>query len=418
MNEKLKKLIIVFIIGFGTTAMYSLPYMKSVFYDPMREALNLSHKQLGDLLSIYGIVASIAYFPGGWIADKYPAKKLVLFSLVSSGLLGIWMAMGPNYTILCLIFFLFGLTTILTYHASVIKIIRMLGDSSEQGRLFGFYEGAGGVAGTLLSFLGLYFFSKFADITVGFKFATIMYSATSILIGILLYLCIKEKEVEQKEQVKFSSLLKAVKMPKAWLISAIIFSAYMVFSSLTYLNPYMKEIFMMPMALISFIAICRTYVIKFIASPLAGVVADKIGSSTKCLFIGFIIVAITQGIFLITPGEPKLMYVALVNMLVLTILMFAFRGIYFATVDESNIPLNLTGIVVGFVSVIGFLPDAFYYTLVGSWLDKYGDYAYNYIFSLSLGCSILGVISSFVLLKIVKNEKKVEISCEDERISL
>ena len=31
-------------------------------------------------------------------------------------------------------------------------------------------------------------------------------------------------------------------------------------------------------------------------------------------------------------------------MLVLTILMFAFRGIYFATVDESNIPINVTGI--------------------------------------------------------------------------
>lgn len=418
MNDRLKKLIIVFIIGFGTTAMYSLPYMKSVFYDPMREALNLSHKQLGDLLSIYGIVASIAYFPGGWIADKYPAKKLVLFSLVSSGLLGIWMAMGPSYPILCLIFFLFGITTILTYHASVIKIIRMLGDSSEQGRLFGLYEGAGGVSGTLLSFLGLFFFSRFTDIATGFKSATIMYSVTSIIIGFILYTCIKEKEVEQQEQIKVSSLIKAVKMPKAWLISAIIFSAYVVFSSLTYLNSYLKEIFMMPMALISFIAICRTYVIKFVASPLAGVVADKIGSSTKCLFIGFIVVAITQGIFLITPGEPSLIYVALVNMLVLTIIMFAFRGIYFATVDESNIPMNLTGIVVGFVSVIGFLPDAFYYTLVGNWLDKYGDLAYKYIFSLSLGCSILGVLASYALLRIVKNEKKVEISCEDERITL
>ncbi len=413
MNERLKKLIIIFLIGFGTTAMYSLPYMKSVFYDPMREALNLSHKQLGDLLSIYGIVATISYFPGGIIADKYPAKKLVLFSLVSTGLLGFWMATGPSYRNLCVIFFLFGITTILTYFASIIKVIRMLGDSSEQGRLFGFYEGAGGVSGTLLSFLGLYFFSKFTDIAVGFKAATIMYSITSIIIGIILYLVIKEKNVEDKEQVKFSSLVKAVKMPKAWLISAIIFSAYMIFSSLTYLNPYMKEIFKMSMGLIAFVAIFRTYVIKFVASPLAGVIADRVGSSTKCLFIGFILVAITQGIFLLTPGTPDLLYVALTNMLVLTILMFAFRGIYFATIDESNIPMNLTGIVVGFVSVIGFLPDAFYYTMVGGWLDKYGDLAYKYIFALSLGCSILGIVASFILLKMVNNEKKTGIICED-----
>ena len=96
-------------------------------------------------------------------------------------------------------------------------------------------------------------------------------------------------------------------------------------------------------------------------------------------------------------------------MLVLTILMFAFRGIYFATVDESNIPINVTGIVVGFVSVIGFLPDAFYYTLVGSWLDKYGNTAYKYVFSLSLACSILGIIASYALLRIVSREKKEEI---------
>lgn len=410
MNDKIKKVIIVFLIGFATTAMYSLPYMKSVFYDPMREALNLSHAQLGNLLSIYGIVATVSYFPGGILADKYSAKKLVSFSLISSGILGIWMAMAPGYETLCLIFFLFGITTILTYFAAIIKVIRMLGDSSEQGRLFGLYEGAGGVAGTLLSFLGLYFFSKFENIVEGFKAATIMYSVSSIACGVILYLAIKEREVEAKEHIKFTSLLGAVKMPKAWLISAIIFSAYMVFSSLTYLNPYMTEVFKMSMALVSFVAICRTYVIKFIASPLAGVVADKIGSSTKCLFGGFILVAITQAIFLITPGNPSLVYVALVNMLVLTILMFAFRGIYFATVDESNIPINVTGIVVGFVSVIGFLPDAFYYTLVGSWLDKYGNTAYKYIFSLSLACSILGVLAAYTLLRIVSREKKAEVT--------
>lgn len=410
MNDKFKKVIIVFLIGFATTAMYSLPYMKSVFYDPMREALNLTHAQLGNLLSIYGIVATVSYFPGGILADKCSAKKLVSFSLISSGILGAWMALAPGYGTLCLIFFLFGITTILTYFAAIIKVIRMLGDSTEQGRLFGLYEGFGGVAGTLLSFLGLYFFSKFENIVEGFKAATFMYSAASIICGVILYIAIKEREVEAKEQVKFTSLLGAVKMPKAWLISAIIFSAYMIFSSLTYLNPYMTEVFKMSMALVSFVAICRTYIIKFIASPLAGVVADKIGSSTKCLFGGFILVAITQAIFLITPGNPSLIYVALVNMLVLTILMFAFRGIYFATVDESNIPVNVTGIVVGFVSVIGFLPDAFYYTLVGSWLDKYGNMAYKYVFSLSLACSILGVLAAYTLLTIVKKEKREQIN--------
>lgn len=387
--------------------MYSLPYMKSVFYDPMREALSLSHEQLGDLLSIYGIVATISYFPGGIIADKFSAKKLVSFSMITTGLLGIWMATAPTYFILCLIFFLFGITTILTYFAAIIKLIRMLGTSKEQGRLFGFYEGAGGVAGTLLSFGGLYFFSKFPDTVTGFKVTTIMYSITSMIIGVVLYLVIKERKIEVEERIKFSNLLKAAKLPKAWLIGGIIFSAYMIFSSLTYLNPYMTVVFKMPMALVSIVAIFRTYIIKFAAAPIAGVIADKVGSSTKFLFIGFILVAISQLLFLVTPGTPSMIYFMLVNMLVLTILMFAFRGVYFATVDESKIPMKMTGVVVGFVSVIGFLPDAFYYTMVGGWMDKYGNMAYQYIFALSLGCSVLGIVSAYILLKLVKKDREL-----------
>lgn len=80
------------------------------------------------------------------------------------------------------------------------------------------------------------------------------------------------------------------------------------------------------------------------------------------------------------------------------------RGIYFATVDESNIPLNVTGIV-GFVSVIGFLPDAFYYTLVGSWLINMGIQHINMFFTF-IGMRILGIIASYALLRIVSREKK------------
>ncbi len=81
MNDRFKKIMIVFMIGFATTAMYSLPYMKSVFYDPMREALSLNHKQLGNLLSIYGIVATVSYFSSGGLAllTSLQLKSLVFF---------------------------------------------------------------------------------------------------------------------------------------------------------------------------------------------------------------------------------------------------------------------------------------------------------------------------------------------------
>ncbi|MCU9815657.1 MFS transporter [Paraclostridium sp. AKS73] len=408
-NKNFKRYFLIFVLAFGTTAMYSLPYMKSSFYDPMQKALNLSHTQIGNLLSVYGIVGMISYFVGGWFADKFSVKILIPFSLISSGLLGFYFATFPSYDKILLIFVLWGFTTILTFFAGSIKVIRMQGDESEQGRLFGFNEGLSGVSGTLISFIGLYLFGKMTDIIIGFKYVVWLYSGASILCGILLYFLIQDNKEEKSSDkaLTLKELAKVVTMPKAWLIGLIIFSTYLVFSSLTYLSPYLSEVYVMPMTLVSALSIVRTYVIKMGASPTAGVVADKAGSSIKVMFIGYILTAISIGAFLIIPKENGFMMIAVINMIVLSAILFGFRGIYFASVSESNISMEKTGIVVGFASLIGFSPDAFYYTLAGNWLDTYGQTGYTYIFILSIVAAIIGIVSTFILNKINQKEKQL-----------
>lgn len=391
-----KKYLTIFIIASGTTVMYSLPYLKSTFYDPMRLALGLDHQQLGNLLSVYGILATILYFFGGFMADKFSAKKLMSFSLVSTGLLGFYFATFPSYTMLLVIFALWGITTIFTFWAASMKVIRMLGDESVQGKLFGLNEGLSGIAGVVVSFIGLYLFEIFADVTIGFKYVVWLYSGLSVLCGVLIMFIVKEKKVEGEKSASLKELVSAVKMPKAWLIGLIIFSTYMVFSSLTYLSPYLSDVFKISMALISALSIIRTYAIKMGASPVAGILVDKVGSSLKVLNKGFIAVAVCELLFLLLPRSESLVMVAVLNMIVLSIVLFGFRGIYFATVAESKIPIEKTGAVIGIASFIGFCPDAFFYTLVGGWIDK-GEQGYTYMFILCLVCAVVGFIASKVL---------------------
>ena len=388
-KNNVKRFLIIFILAFGTTAMYSLPYMKSSFYDPMQQALALSHTQIGNLLSLYGLVGMVSYFIGGWFADRFSVRKLITFSLIASGILGFYFSTFPSYSMILLIFVLWGFTTILTFFSASVKVVRMQGSESEQGRIFGFYEGLSGVSGTLISFIGLYFFGKFAEITVGFKYVVWLYSAASIICGILLFFLVEEKKDSgaSDEGLSIKSLLKVVTMPKAWLIGLIIFSTYLVFSSLTYLSPYLSEVYVMPMTLVSALSIIRTYVIKMGASPVAGVITDKVGSSIRVMFVGFI-------------------WIAVINMIILSVILFGFRGIYFASVSESNISLETTGAVVGFASFIGFSPDAFYYTIAGNWLDKYGQTGYTYIFILSVVCAVIGIFATYALNKINKRENK------------
>ncbi|EQG16045.1 major Facilitator Superfamily protein [Clostridioides difficile DA00065] len=399
---------IIFILAFGTTAMYSLPYMKSSFYDPMQQALALSHTQIGNLLSLYGLVGMVSYFIGGWFADRFSVRKLITFSLIASGILGFYFSTFPSYSMILLIFVLWGFTTILTFFSASVKVVRMQGSESEQGRIFGFYEGLSGVSGTLISFIGLYFFGKFAEITVGFKYVVWLYSAASIICGILLFFLVEEKKDSgsSDEGLSIKSLLKVVTMPKAWLIGLIIFSTYLVFSSLTYLSPYLSEVYVMPMTLVSALSIIRTYVIKMGASPVAGVITDKVGSSIRVMFVGFILMTVSTAAYLVIPESTGFIWIAVINMIILSVILFGFRGIYFASVSESNISLETTGAVVGFASFIGFSPDAFYYTIAGNWLDKYGQTGYTYIFILSVVCAVIGIFATYALNKINKRENK------------
>lgn len=406
-ESNFKRFLTIFILAFGMTAMYSLPYMKSSFYDPMQQALSLSHTQIGNLLTTYGLVAMVSYFVGGWFADKFSVKKLITLSMVVSGLLGFYFASFPSYGMLVVIFVLWGFTTIMTFFPASVKVVRMLGTESEQGRLFGFYEGLSGVSGTVISFIGLYFFGKFAAITVGFKYVVWLYSISSIVCGIILYFLIDDKKDGGKSDdgMSISSFLKVITMPKAWLIGLIIFSVYLVFSSLTYLSPYLSEVYVMPMTVVSALSIIRTYVIKMGASPVTGIITDKVGSSVKVMFVGFILMAISTAAFLIIPKSTSFMWIAVINMIILSVLLFGARGIYFATVSESNIPIETTGAVVGFASFLGFSPDAFYYTVAGNWLDKYGQTGYTYIFILSVVFAFVGIFSAYTLMKMNKKTK-------------
>ncbi|EQH78796.1 major Facilitator Superfamily protein [Clostridioides difficile DA00310] len=407
-KNNVKRFLIIFILAFGTTAMYSLPYMKSSFYDPMQQALALSHTQIGNLLSLYGLVGMVSYFIGGWFADRFSVRKLITFSLIASGILGFYFSTFPSYSMILLIFVLWGFTTILTFFSASVKVVRMQGSESEQGRIFGFYEGLSGVSGTLISFIGLYFFGKFAEITVGFKYVVWLYSAASIICGILLFFLVEEKKDSgaSDEGLSIKSLLKVVTMPKAWLIGLIIFSTYLVFSSLTYLSPYLSEVYVMPMTLVSALSIIRTYVIKMGASPVAGVITDKVGSSIRVIFVGFILMTVSTAAYLVIPKSTGFIWIAVINMIILSVILFGFRGIYFASVSESNISLETTGAVVGFASFIGFSPDAFYYTIAGNWLDKYGQTGYTYIFILSVVCAVIGIFATYALNKINKRENK------------
>ena len=136
--------------------MFLLPFHTTRFFRPtLLEAFELSNTQLGDFFAVYGIMATISYFPGGALADRFSARGLLTASLISTSAGGLYMATYPGTVGLALLFGFWGVTTILLFWAALVRATREWGGHDEQGMAFGILEGGRGLVAASLATLGV-----------------------------------------------------------------------------------------------------------------------------------------------------------------------------------------------------------------------------------------------------------------------
>lgn len=409
----------IFILALSCYIVYTLAYLRWTYYDAVMEASGLNNTQFGMTLSVFGIVSIICYAPGGWLADHFKAKKMLSFSLIVSGLVGFWFLTFPGFTAQLIIYALWGCCCTLTFWSSFQKAIRGLGNSDQQGRLFGLVEGGRGIISTLLSFAMLYLFSKLGEGLGGLKGIVITCNIICFAAAVLCWFFLDDNSKEEsqpavKEEKKVTSssgmadIITILKTPAVWLISLVIICCYSTYLGTTYLTPYFTNVIKISSSSAALIQILRTYLIQFIAAPVSGIIADKIHSVTKVVVGCYILMAVGMVGIVFCPASA--MAFLIVEMIVLCTAIFACRGIYFATVDEANIPMKVMGTAVGLISVIGFLPDVFISTVFGSFLDRYGDAGgYHAIFVTMLIFVIIGLIMSVILM--MSNKRKQSEHC-------
>ena len=88
---------------------------------------------------------------------------------------------------------------------------------------------------------------------------------------------------------------------------------------------------------------------------------------------------------------------------------YAIRGIYFALMQESAVPLAATGTAVGIMSVVGFTPDVFMSPLMGYLLDSYpGAPGHRYVFLVLAIFALVGLTVSLIFRNYVSKIKYKE----------
>ncbi len=391
---------------------FQVGYIRYVFLEPTYQALGLSAQDYGNIVSVYGFVAMISYFFGGWFADKFSPKKLIAIAMFGTSLCSFWIAMAPGYLGTLIAHVIMALMGMALYWSALVKAIGMLGGAGEQGRLFGYLEGVRGVVSTIVGFAGTAIVASMAVPTVGVLWLIRIYAIIGIVLGLLVWFVVKESPEQvaasQSQTVTLMQLVKAARNPYTWLIGGTILAIYCSYTSLTYFSPLLQHQFGVGVAVIGVIGVVRSYVFQFLAGPASGVIVDKVAKSTprflRWMFIGSAVVI--AGYFVL-PRDAAMVWIALALMFILTFFVFASRGVYWATVGEVGTDPNERGGMIGLASGLAYLPDAFLPALAAWWIgdpvasppvpEQGGGYTSLFLFLLAM--CVVGFILTTVTMR-------------------
>lgn len=405
-----KNFFTILLLAFCGSIIYGLPYFRKYYYDDYMHLYNLTNFEMGALGSAYGLLGLFSYMIGGLLADKFAPKKLLIFSLVATGLGGLLHLFFKDLNALLFIYGLWGVTSLLTFWPSLMKVIRTLATEEEQARAYGIFEGGRGVVSAIHLAIATGIFGYFQTKALagkGIEMIIVFYSLAPILAAFVLYFLLEDTEHKKERTLSFQEIVQVVKIPAIWLVVVITFCTYFFNMSFYYFTPYATNVIGTSAIFAAVLTVLAQY-IRPISSVAGGFMADKFGKA-QIMMIGFVCMGIGVFGLIIASGMSGFAQVALLTLssIIVYIAMYSNFGIYYSMLSEGGVPVAFSGIAIGIVSTFGYLPEVFAPLLAGKLLDVYeGVKGYHIYFGLMILCSIVGAL--FCWIWIMRYSKKGE----------
>jgi MFS family permease len=417
-NTKAQRYLQLMLLVLAAGAIYPILYLRQVYQPTMLEVFHITDSQLGYLYSSLGTIFLLSYLPSGWLADRIAPRLLICFSLIATGVLGLWYSTAPSFPMLMLIFGGWGLSTGLTFWAAVIKRVTMIAGAQEQGRFFGLLDGGRGLIEALLATIAITLFAwvtqtRGEPVATGFRLVVYMYAFLCIALGIALALvkdpqgtedAAANRAARQRSNV-LVELKTLAKIPELWLVAAIVFCGYQVFWATYSFSAYLHE---GEIGLTVVMAGTIT-TLKLWMRPIGGIGGGFLGdrySKVSVLVVALFLAALSLvGLMAAPRMSSHVLLVVLV--LFIGILTYAIRGLYWSLLDRCNIPVTTMGLAIGLISVLGYSPDVFLPLINGYLTQTFpGVFGYQLYFGYVAVMAALGGLAGLALRNML-NRKEV-----------
>jgi sugar phosphate permease len=387
-------------------AIYPLLYLRQNFEISLLESFSITQTQLRYCSSILGIIFMVTYVPSGWLADMFSSRKLLSLSLLATALLGIWFSTMPSYSSLLIIYGAWGIATGLTFWSAHIKLVAMLADKDQQGRFFGILEGGRGLIEALLATMAIalfaYILSQDANATqLALKQVIYLYVGVLLVVSPLVYWLLDDLEESAAvtediaKSVFLDDLKDVLSRREIWLCAICIVCGYQLFYATYSFSAYLQQNFSLTAVMVGYITVAKLWM-----RPVGGIAAGFIGdwaNPEKVLSILLVLASFALALMAFVPASSAaLLMIAVV--LLIGLLTYGVRGLYWATLDGCNVPNKIKGLAIGIISMIGYFPEVYLPLFSASLIENYlGGLGYKIYYLIVSAAGLLGAYAAYLL---------------------
>ena len=377
---------------------FSVLAMKGALLPQMLELWQISKTQFGVLMSIYGIVHNIFYLALAWAQDRFSPRILIPVNMVLGGITTFFLGQTNDFATLCFLFVMLSLWCEGAFWPAILSSVRKSTSDSNQGKIFGLLEGGRGGIELLQNALTVGLYAWLGYSLLGLEIAFMVNAVIMIVLGIVSWFMLPTETLlksgnDQKAANRevLAGMSVTLRLPEVWLAGIAGFGVYLAYTSMPFFLTYLQDLHALPVLAISIFGIVSTSGGRIgIALP-SGFIADRyLGGASGGLRVGLFGVAVLAGLTVAVTLSGGGAWLAMGLMILLSVLFFFMRALYFAPFGEMGLPPRFSGSVIAVAAFMIYLPSSFAYLLWGFILDSYpGTLGYGLMFG------ILGAMASF-----------------------
>ena len=370
---------------------FSVLAMKGALLPQMLELWQISKTQFGVLMSIYGIVHNIFYLALAWAQDRFSPRILIPVNMVLGGITTFFLGQTNDFATLCFLFVMLSLWCEGAFWPAILSSVRKSTSDSNQGKIFGLLEGGRGGIELLQNALTVGLYAWLGYSLLGLEIAFMVNAVIMIVLGIVSWFMLPTETLlksgnDQKAANRevLAGMSVTLRLPEVWLAGIAGFGVYLAYTSMPFFLTYLQDLHALPVLAISIFGIVSTSGGRIgIALP-SGFIADRyLGGASGGLRVGLFGVAVLAVLAVAVTLSGGGAWLAMGLMILLSVLFFFMRALYFAPFGEMGLPPRFSGSVIAVAAFMIYLPSSFAYLLWGFILDSYpGTLGYGLMFGI------------------------------------